>query len=144
MWTDNIMHFVEWQSSNIYQRNKLWKWYWHLFTWLLVQCTMICASLRYTHHGDMALYMNQNCFMTECIGIHCNQIIKNIVLCSFAFFNCLYNVEKWLCPQGDIECWETVVDKTSEFVVCTLNYCFIYVAANIFMQLVQVLINGNG
>jgi len=42
--------------------------------------------------------------MTEYIGIHCNQIIKNIVMCSVAFFNSWYNVEKLLCPQGDIEC----------------------------------------
>lgn len=82
--------------------------------------------------------------MTECIGIHCNQIIKNIVLRSVAFFNCLYTVENLLCPQGDIECWEIFVDKTSEFVLCTLNCCFIYAAANMFMQLMQVLINGNG
>jgi len=42
--------------------------------------------------------------MTEYIGIHCNQIIKNIVLCSVAFFNCLYSVKELLCLQGDIEC----------------------------------------
>jgi len=36
------------------------------------------------------------------------------------------------------------VDKTSEFVVCTLNCCSIYAATGVFVQLVQVLINGNG
>ena len=82
--------------------------------------------------------------MTEYIGIHCNQIIKNVVLCSVAFFNCLYNVEKLLCLQGEIECREIFVDKMSEFVVCTLKCCFIYAAVSMFLQLVQVLINGNG
>jgi len=65
-------------------------------------------------------------------------------MCSVAFFNSWYNVEKLLCPQGDIECWEIFVDKTSEFVVCTLMCCFTYAAASMLMQLVQVLINGNG